>query len=461
VDEDNYNLSGRIGMVDNFWEEFYAGTLNDLKRIKDQATAGTGNANKDANTIAIADILMAWNLQTMTDLWGPIPVTEALQGASEETITSPKYDNQQAVYDEILGLLDEATSKIVTGNEPFGSADLIYNGDMNKWLKLANSLKLRAYMRLSEVEPQTAASGISQVFSDGNYFESNADNAYLTYQGDPYENPVANFAETREDHKVSSTMVDQLKSLDDPRLHFYAMPRRLSSAGAELSDSYPDGRFPDSVYVGKQNANSEESVPLGAASNMGHYFMAPKSPGFIMTYAEVELILAEAAQRGWIGTTADAKAHYDAGVRASMEMFDQSQMDAVLDGYAGHVSFGKQQVNSDEYPAGMEDQEVTNYLATGPGAFPLAGTNEDKMNAIALQKWIALYGQGVQPWFEWRRLDYPVLTPGPTAVLDQVPTRLFLPSAEQSVNQENYDEAVNSMLKGPDEMTTKVWWDVD
>ena len=459
VDEGRYDLSGRIGMVDGFWEDFYSETLSDLKRIKDQASAGTGNPDKDANTIAIANVLMAWNLHMMTDLWGPIPATEALKGAEDEAVISPAYDSQQSVYNTIIQLLDEATSTMVPSNTPFGSEDLIYNGDMTKWQKLANSLKLRAYMRLSDVDESTASSGIQQVFNNGNYFTSNADNAKLSYQADPYNNPVNNFFQTREDHKISSKMITELKNLDDPRLHFYAMPIEADSAWQYLENDHPDGRYPDSVYVSVINGDENNSLPLNEASNIGHYFMAPKSPGFVMTYSEVEFILAEAALRGWIETPVDAASHYNAGIRASMEMYNQSKMDAALDGFAGDQAFTKQSVHTEEYPAGMTESEITSYL-TGPGAFPAAGTMQERMDAIALQKWIGMYGQGLQSWYEWRRLDYPTLTPGPTAVLNEVPKRVFFPFAEQSVNGQNYNDAVG-MLDGPDNMTTKVWWDVN
>lgn len=458
TEEDRYDFSGRVGLVNNLWQTFYAVTLNDLQRIIDQANAEGGDPDTDANTIAIAKILMAWSYQNMTDLWGPIPATEALKGAGSDAISSPTYDSQQVVYDYIIQLLNDASSSIITENTPFGSPDLIYRGDMNQWLKLANSLKLRVYMRMADVDATTASAGILAVFNEGNYFKSNDDNAKLSYQGNPYNNPVSNFFQGREDHKVSNTMITHLQDLNDPRLYFYAMPIESSKAYETLTTSYPDGRFPDSVYVSVINGDVNNSLPLDKASNIGHYFMAPKSPGFIMTYTEVEFILAEAALRGWIETPAAITTHYDAAVRASMEMFDQSRMDAVLNGFIGGQAYNQQDVHSEEYPSGMTEAEITAYIS-GPGAFPGSATQEEQMHAIALQKWIALYGQGLQSWYEWRRLDYPVLTPGPEALLDAVPKRLSYPFQEASVNETNYNAAVD-MLGGTDDMLSPVWWDV-
>lgn len=463
VDEDRYNLSGRIGMVDDFWDGFYSETLQDLKSIKSRAEIDTVDTEGGANTIAIANILMAWNWQIMTDLWGPIPASEALQGNPQdedtEQITNPVYDSQEAVYNYIIQLLDEAITTAAGGTAPFGSEDLIYQGDMEKWLKLANSLKLRVYMRMSDVQPDTAAAGIAEVFNDGNYMTSNEDNAMMYYQTYPNNNPVNQFFRTREDHKVSVTIMDYLKDLNDPRLHFYAIPIEAANvwSNEQLLEEYPDGRYPDSLYVGVTNGDINNSLPLNEASNIGHYFIAPRSPGIIMSYAEVEFILAEAALRGWIETSLDVETHYNNAITASMLMYDESSLSRAFSGFTDDLVYTQQGVREEEFPSGIQEAEIQDYLS-GPAAWPTLGDMNTQMETIALQKWIALYGQGLQAWFEWRRLDHPPLEPGPEAVLNEVPKRLFYPFAEQSVNPSNYGAAVD-MLDGPDNLTTRVWWD--
>lgn len=431
-DEDQYNFAGRITLVNSIWESFYARTLEDLNQVR-QAAQEEG----DPNTEAMADILMAWNFHMITDTWGDVPYSEALQGVEN---TSPRYDAQEDIYDGILGTLREAADKIDLSYSSMGSQDLLYGGDMSQWQKFANSLRLRAALRLSERDPQRAASEIQEVYADGRYFESHADNAVLRYMTFPNNNPVNDFARTREDHKISRTMVEALEEREDPRLRIYAVPVRseqLKEQGVR--------------FQGVQNASAHLSMPLSEASTMGAYFIAPTSPGRIMTYDEVLFVLSEAAARGWID--ADAGALYNDAIRANMELYTDARLGEVLAGFPGDIAFNHQGLNAEELPEGIADEEIDAYLSQSNVQWDEGNWRQ----LIGEQKWIALYGQGLEAWFEWRRLEYPALEPGPQAVLNEVPTRLPYPVLEQSLNQEHYSEAVSR--QGPDAMTTRVWWD--
>jgi len=241
----------------------------------------------------------------------------------------------------------------------------------------------------------------------------------------------------REDDKVTSSIINTLEELSDPRLRIYAAPNHNS-------DVYRG--MPPGVDKGHGFTNSEVS-PFGA------YFVTPTHPAVAMTAAEVHFILAEAAARGWI--SADAEGHYESGIRSAMMMYDESTLSTHLSGFPGDDAFNTLQLEEDELPSGITESEVNSYLNQ-----PEVEWNSSKwQKLIGLQKWLLYYeNQPYEGWFEWRRLGYPDLEPGPDALLDQVPVRLPYPEDEQSLNSENLQEGIE-MLGGSDNMTTPVWWD--
>lgn len=453
--EDQYDFSGRVSLINNLWESFYSTTLKDLYAIRDKASA-TGNANEQA----IAEIMIAWNYQMITDLWGDVPFSEAVQGLTENPenrIINPAYDPQSEVYQGILTMLEEAANKIDVNSSPYGQEDLIYGGDMMKWMKFANSLRLRVLMRMSEISPSEASSGISEIISSGApIFESHADNAKLEYMAYPNNNPVNDFARTREDHKISHTSLSWLNQLNDPRMRIYAVPMRNQNPENIANAVYTDSRGYN--YQGVVNGSVHGSLELPNASTMGHYFMSPTSPGRIMTYNEVQFIRAEAAARGW--TSEDAGTLYNQAVSESMRLYTQERLDPVLGSFPGDVAFSHQGFTTEEFPSGITEQEITDYLAQADVSWNTGeGWSEANKKKLAIQKWLGLYSQGLETWYEWRRLGYPELEPGPEAVLDEVPKRLSYPAIEQSLNNSNRMQAVER--QGEDNFLTKVWWDVN
>lgn len=416
------------------WQELYTDIIENTNYIQTFA-----RERDDANTEAVAVILRAFAFQVMTDMWGPIPFADANLGraSSEERVLSPTYDVQEAVYQGILSELDAATDMIDIGGSPFGAEDLFYNGDMSLWRKLAHSLKLRMYMRLSEARPELARAGVEEVYSSGGYLSSNADNALLAYQEHPNSHPMHAGNRLREDDKVSATVVDTLTYLSDPRLRVYASPTFNTSEYRGM---------PVGVDKGHGFTNSEVSAH-------GAYFVSPTHPGVIMTHAEVQFLLAEAAARGWI--SGDGRTHYEEGVRAALAMYDQATLDAHLSGFAGNDTYNTLRLKEEEFPSGITESEVGAYLSQ-PG---VAWDADRWRELIGLQKWILMYEiQPFEAWSEWRRLSYPELSPGPDAFLDHLPLRLPYPENEQSFNLQNLNAAIE-MLDGSDDMSTRVWWD--
>ncbi len=408
VDEDWYQI--RPQTIDAYWSAFYSGALEDLQTAIEQADDRGGIA-------APALVMRAWTLGAMTDVWGDIPFTEALAGETGSFV--PAYDPQEVIYDTLLTSLATA-AELLPGDESYGDADPIYAGDNAKWERFANSLRARYGMRLSKVAPARAQAEVQAAIAAG-VFESNDDNAVLQYPGGGLgDHPFYTFHVSRDDHRISKAIVDTLLHLDDPRVAVFAAETDASAEGES-----------DAPYVGLPNGLSTadaadyEGNGITQTSRIGDFYLTDDSPAFLMTYAEVSFIKAEAAARGWIA--GDAATFYLQGIEASMRQF------GVTD-----------QVAIDAYLA----QPRVQFQGDAAG-----------LTQIALQKWIALFGQGVEGWSEWRRTGVPNLTPVPEAKTSDksVARRLQYPNSEQSFNNANLQAAISN--QGGATMTHRLWWD--
>ena len=416
VDEDWYQI--RPQNVDAYWTAFYAGgaaantgALQDLTDAIERADSDPRPARQEAkgDYIGPALVMKAWTFQAMTDLWGDIPYTEANLGPAGPI--APKYDPQEEIYDSLFASLAAATAMMDPDGDSYGAADPIYGGDMAQWQKFSNSLRLRLAMRISNVaETKAQAEYNAALAAEGGVFTSNADNAELVWAGDgTNDNPFFVNFKTRDDHRVSATMVDTLLALDDPRLEFYARP----------TQDAPNG------YVGVPNGlETDDALGMGLSktSKIGTWFSSASSPSILMQYSEVLFIRAEAAARGWGG---DAASLYNQAITASMQVY------------------------------GIPQGEIDAYLAQPEVAYNAATGLEQ----IAFQKWISLFNQGTEAYAEWRRSGQPVLTPGPGAIIDIVPRRLTYPAMEQSLNSANLAEATSN--QGGASLEDRVWWDVN
>jgi hypothetical protein len=408
-DEDRFVV--RDGSMQAFWDSWYAVPLKDIVTIIEK-----GEAANRPNEAAVGYILKAWNFGVMTDLWGDLPYSEALQG--EAGMFAPRYDSQQEIYQAIFADLAKAATMINTGAAGFPAAnDLVYQGDMARWQKFGNSVRLRHAMRLSNVDPARARSEFEAALAaPGGVFTSNAEEAKLVYLASaPNRNPFFENQITRNDHRISATLVNYLEATNDPRLPIYANP--IEADGVS--------------YIGHGNGLNPGSALLPERSKVGDWFTSATSPVFFMRHAEVLFLRAEAAQRGWnAGGTAGAL--YEAAVTASMEQYG-------IPGAAIAAFLAQPSVNFDAAP--------------------------DKLTLIAQQKWVALYGQGHEAFAEWRRTGVPQLTAGPDADVPSpgaLPRRLPYPNLETSLNRANLEEAV-SRQGGAGNVTLfgRVWWDVE
>jgi hypothetical protein len=399
-DWDRYKWDAGTGSL---WNGFY-GILSDVKDIERRGQA-IGNPNYEA----IALILKSWMMHNVTDGWIDVPYAEA--GRAEDGIYQPAYDRQEEIYAGLLADLERADGLIDESGTVEG--DLLYGGDMTRWRKFGNSLHLRLLLRASKQLPDVA-SRMAVILANAPIFEQNADNAIYDFTGQiPNDSPVSqqrDYDFTR--HVPSQNFMNRLLAYNDPRLFVWTDPTDNSAGTAE------------ELYIGLPNGLSEEGMEQfnGGENNVSVFDRAflldqGAADAILMTYAEVQFILAEAALRGWIA--GDAKAYYEAGVQASFEQWGVAM------------------------PADY-------FSATQP--------YDGTLDRIIEQKWFALFFQGLEAWYDYRRTGLPELLPGPANVNgDRVPRRFLYPSTEQSLNADNYQAAVDRL--GGDNINISAWWE--
>ncbi|MCO5234864.1 MAG: SusD/RagB family nutrient-binding outer membrane lipoprotein [Chitinophagaceae bacterium] len=398
-----------------------------------------------SNFKAVALIFRSWMFQNLTDMYGPIPFREAAN-AKLEGINRPAYEQQEAVYAGLLADLEEANSLLGTSDENV-LGDILFNSDISRWQKFSTALMIRLLMRQSKkVDPSAALSNILN--NPGKYplFTSNADQAALQYVNDRV-NPMPMYLKSNSDYatstRVSKNLVDYLKLLHDPRLPVYALPIQTSVVG-----SNPDPA--DFEYEGGVNSTGPLADPrnysapgmLWAPEQYSPAFASmDAAQGIIISYSEEQFNLAEAAEKGYIaGGSAAAEAYYLNGIK------DQFAY------YAGRV--GNRFANSDQQLKGEDVIPDGSYYTQSEVAY--TGTAAEKLEKIALQKWLSLYMVGYEAWFEWRRVGFPDIVVG-TDGPGYVARRCLYPADETRINEANYKQAVSWL--GTDELKTRVWWD--
>lgn len=398
---DRYDL----GNNESLWNETYR-LLNDLQAITESEQ---GN---EAYT-AVANILKAHQASVLTDLWTNVPYFEALKGASDGIFT-PKFDNQENIYlaeGGILDLLEKSVAILKTTNASI-NGDIMFNGDLQKWITMANSLRVRYLVRISN--KIDVASDLQNILDNESIFMSNTDNATLPYLSST-PNQWVIFVEREGryvDVRMSENAEDILTPLADTRLETYYKPTANSAGGTPVYNGIPNGL----------NRDSQNAYDLNDISLMGSFLRdePDRVEAIFMTYAELQFCLAEAAQKGIIAGS--PQQYYENGITASFTYFKTTM------------------------PA--------DYLSSG--SVVLDGS--DDLNRIMTQKWISSFMNGYEAWFDIRRTGLPVLTlPADNINGDVYPVRYAYPTTEQAVNGTNYSQAVSQI--GGDDYNSKGWWE--
>jgi len=410
------------------WNRGYASSLMDryygnaIKTVQDLLSQLDEEAAPDEMK-AIARILRVFAFSRLTDLHGDIPYSEAGK-AVLEGIFLPKYDAQSEIYADMLNELEESAAALGTGTSGFGAADVIYNGDQAKWKKLANSLMLRLGLRLIKVDPAAAQAWATKAISGG-VMTSNEDIFYLQHDANN-RNGISEVFDADGNPRMSKTFIDFLQDGNDPRLPILAARRSDGSTAAADLIGFPNGL--NSAML--MDMTGEENTDAYAEPNRA-ILAAFEAPMIFQTYAEVELMLAEANVR-W-GLAGDAETHYNNGVTAAMK----------------HLSLYTE-------AAAIDDGAIATYLADNP---------YDTVNAIEqinTQYWAATFLNEYETFSNWRRTGFPVLVPvnfPGNETGGTIPRRLTYSENEASVNPDNYQAVISA--QGPDVLTTRVWWDVE
>jgi hypothetical protein len=432
VNEDRYLWNEQNGV----WNSVYGNNRN----LQNIFVAVQNDAKSPY--LGVGLILKSWMFSLATDAYGDVPYTEAGK-AKTDGIYTPVYDSQEAIYTGILADLKKANEQLATASTSL-NGDILFGGgaaSIVKWRKLANSLRLRLLMRLSA--KKNVGAEMQAILSDPTnnpIFTSNADNAELKYlaaapnQWPLYGSRVGSFDEIR----VSKTLSDRLTALGDTRLNVFGRPSQSSvTAGTPRVEGIPNG-------LGDVAALNFNGGPQGV-SRVGYTFAClvcndpgqavpdPAAPrAILMNYSELQFILAEAREKGLI-TTGTADAYYANGITANFDYWKA----LVPAQYNVNVTM----------PAGYLTQTTVAY----------AGTQAEKLAKIALQKWVALYFNGLEAWFDWRRTGMPEIVPGASNLNgNKVPVRYIYPLSEQSLNGVNRQKAVAAQ-GGTDDLNTKMW----
>ena len=394
---------------DNIWNRAYASALTDLKFL---------TKSEDPAYRGVAKVLQAHMFQGLVDHFGTVPFSEANLGAIDDgAVLTPKFDAPVNIYSDLLTLIDDANADLNAAfSTDMGPDDLMFGGDLNKWKKFANSLKLRVYMRLSETG-SADGEAVKAHISRGNFMENNTDIAWVPFDGTSgNQNPMwaRQMFGVGDFYFASNASLNVLRDLGDPRdTIFYR--RATTGAFSGMIHGIDQGTIDDEPFTAPQTDYSLSS-PLNYGAD---------EPVFLMSTWEVYFLRAEAAAR--YGTSDDAEAMLTSGVQSNFDYYNVG--------------------DATDYVDGLD--------------FASASSMDDKVDVIAVQKWISMNGtQEDEGWIEARRFDRPasrLFTEGiwqtpPLSVLPagQFPHSWLFPSDERSFNPNAPAQRV---------ITDKIFWD--
>lgn len=402
--ESQYELTER-NIARNWWAPLYKDVIANLKDAQKGIVAEVAPLPEDVkaknNSLGICKILQAKAYSDLVVTFGDIPYSESV---NIDGTTTPKYDDQKEVYYAIIDSLDGALKLLDAGYEStMGEQDLFYSGDPAKWIKLGNSIKLYLGLLIADVDPTKAAAMVKAAAPLA--FTSSDDNTTLDYlDAPPNTNPIwVNLVQGgRDDFVPTSTIIDMMADLNDPRMDIYFANKI------------------DGKYVG-----GEAGAPnvYGTHSHPGDGLKAPGYPFTIFDYAQVEFLRAEAVERGF-DVDGTAMSHYNKAVTASI------------------LQWG-----------GTAAQAATYLLQPSVAYLTAAGNWKEK---IGNQSWIHFYLRGFDSWTQQRKLDFPKLVV-PKLAVSGYPVRYTYPQNEYTLNQANVEAAASKI--GGDKVETKLFWD--
>lgn len=489
TDESNYNQITR-GIPDNHWDRMYR-VLKNLKRaakiIKNTDNTFT-NAQKP-NKLAIIEIMTVYVYSNLVETFGNIPYSQAL----DIETTLPKYDDAATVYKKLIERLNTALASM-DAEESFGAQyDLIYSGNVMKWKKFANSLKLRMGLVLADVNPGLSKDVVNSAYAAG-VFASNADDADYMYAGSaPNNNPLNNelVLSGRDDYVAGKTLVSIMNTMKDPRRSSYFDPNINVTLG-EVASVTETATGATITFTG--NMEDAEGNPVQPVVDNPTFIkddsQSPDEIGTVTSFTNTtidvinvtnlpkpgDFVIAATYKGGAIGTKADYSLHSHPGRMMTVgsfpgTIFSYAQVQFLLAEAAARAAEGagysvggtaefyyKEGIKASFAKWGAKG--VDDYLARPEVDYTQAIANSSSSPAwkevIGTQAWIALYNESFAAWLTVRRLDYPIMTQ-PASADTGFPVRYRYPVGEQKLNSGNYEAAASAI--GGDKPETQLFWD--
>ncbi|CAL2101993.1 SusD/RagB family lipoprotein precursor [Tenacibaculum sp. 190130A14a] len=434
INNQTYSLvNGWNGFI---WSDAYNGdqgngVIPHARGVKEQI--GLSDIDGGEKFIFLANIIKVMGMHRVSDVFGPIRYSKY-----DNYETTGEYDSQETAYKTFFAELDEAIAglKQYEGNTQFVSMDLSnLNGDIAAWRAFANTLRLRLAIRVSKVDAALAKTeGEKALSSDAGFLSTE-----LTVDMGGFVHPIATISGTWNDVCMSAEMEVILKGFNDGRIAKYFN----APADASLGD-YKGVRMGIDITAKSQYASH---------SLLGDVVMAAERKVWF-TVAEVYFLKAEAALRGWAGA-GTAKDNYELGVKASFAQHGVSDVDTYL---ADNTS------TPNDFVDALNAVNNVAYASDVKIAYNATGTNEEQLEQIITQKWIAMFPDGQEAWSEFRRTGYPRVFPvvvnnsgGDIDTNTQI-RRINFVDSEKNTNAANVQQAVG-FLKGPDNGGTRLWWD--
>jgi len=413
------------------WDGVYYHTLPHLNKII-EITEGV-----DMPANAVAKVWKVYSMHILTDLYGPVPYFEAGKG---ELRTS--YDSQEEVYNDFFVLLDEAVTGLKEadpGARPFGDEDVIYSGDPGKWIKFANSLRLRLALRISYVNPAKAKTEAEKAVAGG-VMTDVADDAMIRVSPTS-QNPL-NFIAAWNSMCMSGAMESYMKGYNDPRMQEYYSPNANG-----LYHGIPNGLV-------ERDWTLQPYKTMDSLNNCGPRFspdLMNENPYYVMYAAESYFLRAEGALNNW-NMGGSAKDLYEQGIRTSMRQWGISAAARIND-----------YISNTATPVPLNDYFNTPAVSDIPVAF--SADPAIQLQQIMTQKWLALFPDACESWSELRRTGFPELYPiktssNPDVAPNSMIRRIPFVSTERDMNAEAVLEATTLLGPGGDKAGTRVWWNV-
>jgi hypothetical protein len=433
-------------LVDGWNSDVYnSGYVKVMGVVNTIAKKGTRTASP--HFWAIALILQVQAMSRVTDYYGPIAYSKVGQGA-----TTP-YDSQAAVYNAFFAQLDTAVTNLnayITENPnttPFAKFDMVYAGSYPEWIKYANSLRLRLAMHIVNADPATAKLQALKAINDpGGLITTNGDNATLTGFG--YHSPIWWIGTSWTDLAAGASLTSYLNGYNDPRISKMLSP---ATSPASIAGQYVGIRI--GTPVGGKPMYSGYSTPNFSVTS-------EYAPMILFNASETWFLKAEAALRGW--TAESAQTDYETGINTSMSQWGVPAGNYLADKTSTQADY----VDPQTPQAGVANASIK-AMSTITIAWDAAATNEQNLERIITQKWIANFPcGGWESWTEYRRTGYPRLFPvvvnnsgGTISTALQI-RRIQYPSSEYTGNASGVAGGVQ-LLGGPDNGGTPVWWDTN